>query len=108
MMENKNQKGAKPTPKKGPNKGTPKKQFNFYWIYAIIGILLIGLPMFQMGGGERKTTWDKFVTDMLQTGEVDRLIIVTTGTESRAEIYIKPDALSQDKYKGVKETAKVD
>jgi cell division protease FtsH len=88
---------------KGNNKGGQKKPFNFYWIYAIIGVVLIGLQLFQFEGGLRKTTWEKFVNDMLKTGEVARLVVVTTGNESRAEIFIKPEALQQEKYKEVRD-----
>ena len=44
-MENKNKKGAAPTaPKKEEllKRPDPKKQFNFYWIYGIMGVLLLG------------------------------------------------------------------
>ncbi len=100
-MENKNKNGA-PSPKKGsPKKKGPKKQFNFYWIYGIIGALLLGLQLFQMGGGEKRTTWNKFANEMLKTNEVDRLLVVTTNGESRVEIFIKPDALTLEKYKAV-------
>lgn len=86
----------------GGSKKNPKKQFNFYWIYAIIGVLLIGTQLFQLGGGEKKTTWDKFVNEMLKTNEVNRLVVVTMGNEHKAEIFIKPEALQQDKYKDVR------
>ena len=103
-MEKKNTRGGNSSPNKGnPKKGAPKKQFNFYWIYGIIGVLLLGLQLFNMGGGEKKTTWDKFVNEMLKTNEVEKLVVVTTGTESRAEIFIKSEALQQDKYKDVKD-----
>lgn len=89
-----------PTPK---GSGGPKKSFNFYWIYAVIGVMLIGLNLFSLGGGEKKVTWSTFVEDMLKTGEVSRLIVATTGNESMAEIYIKPEALQQEKYKDVRQ-----
>ena len=91
--------GSKPT----GSKGNPKKPFNFYWIYAIIGIVLIGINLFQYNSTERKTTWDKFVNEMLKTNEVQRLVVVTTGNESKVEIFIKPDALQQEKYKAIRE-----
>ena len=87
----------------GKNPKGPKKSFNFYWIYAIIGALLIGLNLFSLGGGEKKVTWSTFVEDMLKPGEVERLVVVTTGNESMAEIYIKQNALQQEKHKGVRE-----
>ena len=89
-------------PSSGGNKG-PKKSFNFYWIYAIIGVILIGLNLFNFSGGERKVTWNRFVDEMLKTGEVERLIVVTTGNDSRVEIFIKQDALQQEKYKAVRD-----
>jgi cell division protease FtsH len=101
-MENKNKKGA-PSPQKGSPKKGPKKQFNFYWIYGIIGALLLGLQLFQMGGGEKRTTWNKFANEMLKPDEVERLLVVTTNGESRVEIFIKPDALELEKYKAVRE-----
>ena len=101
-MENKDKKGA-PSPQKGSPKKGPKKQFNFYWIYGIIGALLLGLQLFQMGGGEKRTIWNKFVNEMLKPDEVERLLIVTTNGESRVEIFIKPEALELEKYKAVRE-----
>ena len=101
-MENKKNTGA-PTPKNGSPKKEPKKQFNFYWIYGIIGALLLGLQLFQMGGGEKRTTWNKFANEMLKTNEVDRLLVVSTNGESRVEIFIKSDALELEKYDAVRE-----
>lgn len=102
---NKNQKGAKQSfqkkPVQGANKGGSKKPFNFYWIYAIIGIIIIGLQLFQFGNGAQKVTWEKFVNEMLKPGEVSRLIVVTEGTESKVEVFIKPTALKQAKHKKV-------
>jgi cell division protease FtsH len=89
---------------KGPNgPNGPKKTFNFYWIYAVIGVLLIGLNLFSLGGGEKKVTWGRFVDDMLKTGEVERVVVVTTGNEAMAEIYINQEALKQEKYKEVRQ-----
>lgn len=105
-MSDTNNTSGRPTNPKGAGSnpsGKPKKTFNFYWIYAIIGVVLIGLNLFSLGGGERKTTWDRFVNDMLKTGEVERVVVVTMGEDARAEIYIKPDALQQEKYKAVQD-----
>ena len=71
MADNKKQSGYKK--ESSGNKKGPKKQFNFYWIYAIIGVLLIGTQLFQFGGSEKKTTWNTFVNEMLKTNEVDRV-----------------------------------
>lgn len=102
-MAEKNQRPQNPgkSPKGNPKK--PKKQFNFYWLYAIVGLLLIGTHLFQLGGGEQKTTWSKFENEMLKTNDVSRLIVVTMGNESRAEIFIKPESLQQEKFKEVRD-----
>jgi len=86
-------------PQKNNKENPNKKPFNFYWIYAIIGVLIIGLQIFSAGSGAQKVSWDRFVNEMLKTGEVDRLVVVTEGNEKRAEIFIKPSALKQDKHK---------
>lgn len=102
-MEKKNTKGAKSAPKKGgPKKPNPKKQFNFYWIYGIIGVVLFGLLMLQDQGNARKTSWDKFVSEMLKSNDVEQLVVVSSGTDVRAEIYIKQESLTKDKFKAVK------
>lgn len=108
MSENqKNTKNTVPpkgkSPQKPSGKGGQKKQFNFYWIYAIIGVILIGLQLFTFDAGVKKTTWEKFVNTMLKTGDVSRVVVVTTGTETKAEIYIKKEALQQEKYRDVKD-----
>lgn len=98
-----NKKGQAGSNKKpGQNKNnneSPKKPFNFYWIYAIIVVVILGLQLFNMGDAAQKVSWNRFVNEMLKTGEVERLVVVTEGTEKRAEIYIKPTALNQEKHK---------
>lgn len=82
--------------KKPPN--TPKFSFNFYWIYAIIILVLVITQVFQWGGTERKTTYDNFERNMLVTKDVDRIVV----TNEVAHIYIKRDKLKEDKYKDIR------
>lgn len=78
----------------------PKKTFNYYWIYAIIGLLLLGLNLFNFNSSSQKTTWKNFA-EMIQSGEVARVIVITN--EMIAEIYIKEEALaSNEKYQKIK------
>lgn len=37
-----------------PQKGNQNKPFNFYWIYAIVGLVLISLNLFSFSGGTKK------------------------------------------------------
>ncbi len=78
--------------------GPPRFNFNFYWIYGIIIVILILTQLFQWGGTERKTTFDKFERNMLMTKDVDRIVV----TNDVAHIYIKPERLKEDKYKDVR------
>jgi cell division protease FtsH len=38
----------------------PKKSMNFYWVYAVIGAILIGMLMFQNGGPGKEVSYTKF------------------------------------------------
>ncbi len=92
MKENKNS-----TPNNGKQ---PKKQFNFYWIYVTVGVLLIALNLLNYSSGAKKVTWERFVNEMLKEKEISRLIVVNN--ELKVEIFLTPDALKQDKYKDIK------
>ncbi|CAG0977980.1 cell division protease FtsH [Flavobacteriales bacterium] len=83
-----------------PQKGNQNKPFNFYWIYAIVGLVLISLNLFSFSGGTKKTTWNTFVNEMVKKGDVSRVVVVTN--EMIAEIYIKPEKLSDEKYRDVR------
>lgn len=78
----------------------PKKTFNYYWIYAIIGLVLLGLNLFNFNSSSQKITWKNFA-EMIQSGEVARVIVITN--EMIAEIYIKEEALANnEKYQKIK------
>src|SRR5690554_3195648 len=103
MSKNQKQSQNPANNKSGGGKKNPKQPFNYYWLYAIIVIALISLNLFNFSGGERKTTWDKFVNEMLKTNEIERIVVVTEADQSKAEIYIKKEALQQEKYKNVRD-----
>ena len=87
------------------NKPTPQKKFNFYWIYAVIAAVLIAFMYFPFEGNpvELKDI-KKFNTEMLQKGDVNRIVIVN---DDYAEIYIKEDRLTNEPYKKDKVPKKV-
>jgi cell division protease FtsH len=58
---------------KKPNKN-PKGKFNFYWIYAIIGIVLIALNLFSFSGGNVEITYNEF-KGLVEQGYVKKVII---------------------------------
>ncbi|MDX5325665.1 MAG: ATP-dependent zinc metalloprotease FtsH [Bacteroidota bacterium] len=82
---------------KRPKDNKPK--FNFYWIYAAIFLVFIGMQLLSnVQTASENTSYGEFST-MLENQDVDRVKIIN---EKEVYIYIKPDALkNNDKYKDV-------
>ncbi len=81
--------------KKGFHGGGPgqKKKFSFYWIYAALAIVFIGMQFWNWDGGSTKEiTWNKFVTFM-QKHQVEKVLVVN---KEKAQIFIKQEALASD------------
>jgi len=88
-MRDRFRKGA-PAPKGGG--------FNFYWIYAIIIVILILITYYDnagVNGHARKTTEAEFYQNMLAKGDVAAITVVN---EKTAEVYIKPDSLARHAF----------
>ncbi|MBL0343424.1 MAG: ATP-dependent zinc metalloprotease FtsH [Bacteroidetes bacterium] len=81
-----------------PKPGGSKFNFNFYWIYAILFVVIIAIQFLGVGNKPREITWMQFETEMLKENEVAKLEVIN---KERVNIYIKKDKLSQDKYKPV-------
>jgi ATP-dependent metalloprotease FtsH len=60
------------------NKASNKKpvpsqnKFNFYWIYGIVGVMLLGLILLNTDGGGEKISFSKF-KELVETKQVDRV-----------------------------------
>jgi AFG3 family protein len=96
--ENKDDKQKPGGGKKFPAPKSPKFNFNFYWIYGIIIVVLIVSQLLQLGGGEHETTQESFTQNMLLAHDVEKIEVIN----STAHIYIKQDRLKDDKYKDVR------
>jgi len=83
------------------NKTPKKSKFNFYWIYAIAIILILGSQMFTMSGSVKEVSMPKFLKELLPSGDVEKVVVVN---EDAAEVYLKKDALEKEKYKNVGKT----
>jgi cell division protease FtsH len=92
LPEEKQNKNRKP---KGPN--LPK--FNFYWIYGIVAVAFLAIQ-FMPHDVAIKTTWFDVKNDMLLGHDVQKITVVN---KERAEIYLKKEALKNEKYKGLKD-----
>ncbi len=74
----------------------PPRKFNFYWIYGLIAIVLIGIQFFDWDGSPSDLKdIKKLNSEMLQKGHVEKIVIVNN---EFAEIYIKPDSLNLEPY----------
>ncbi len=93
-QENKGNNRPNVNPKKP---GNQKKPFNFYWIYGIIGAIIIGVQLFSFSG-LTETQLPAF-RDMVERGDVQNIDIVN---KEFVEITIKQDRLSNDAYSDVK------
>ena len=98
-MANINSDDLKPQDENKPNSRKPNlPKFNFYWIYGIIAIVMIGL-YFMPRDFAKKTTWSDVRNNMVLTHDIDKIIVVN---KEKAEVYIKKASLNNSKYKDVK------
>ncbi len=78
---------------KGNKSGKP--QFNIYWIYGLIALLIFMLQFLNFGNNPKETNWGQLKNVMLQNNDVEKIIIVNG---KKAEIYIKSDRLQSGRY----------
>ncbi|MCC6252930.1 MAG: ATP-dependent zinc metalloprotease FtsH [Bacteroidia bacterium] len=76
----------------------PKNGFNFYWIYVVIVVIVLGLNFVDFNASSREIDFRKFENTMLKSGDVDKLIVVN---KEICEVYIKPSSLNKPEYKDV-------
>ncbi len=72
-------------------------KFNFYWIYAILALIFLGIQFMDFGGSTKQTNW-KELQQMLKDKDIQKIVLVN---KEVAEIYIEPDKLKEEKYKDV-------
>jgi cell division protease FtsH len=80
-------------PQNSQQKGTPNKpKFNFYWIYALLAIVFIGLQIMNWDTGA-ETTDKGTLLKMLREQDIEKIDLVN---KEIAEIYLKAE--SKGKY----------
>ena len=72
----------------------PKKPFNFYWIYAIIGVVLISLNLFNFNGNMTGISLPEF-EEMVKEGDVERVVIYN---KQLAEVFLTKEALQEEEH----------
>ena len=72
----------------------PKKPFNFYWVYAIIGVILIFIQLFNWSNPLLEMKHHEFEA-MVEEGVVKQVVVVN---EKVAEVYLNEKGLADEKY----------
>lgn len=84
--------------KKNPKKGGGSN-FNFYWIYAIIAVVLISINLLNFNANTVSITSSE-VERLLKSGDVSKIIVYNVdGNAKSGEIFIKKDSLSNKDHK---------
>jgi cell division protease FtsH len=95
--------------KKQVKKPTGKKiipkapKFNIMWIYAVVILAIIVIQFFMSSNNAKLVSYQKFETQMLNADDVEKLVAYKQEDLVVAEVYIKKDKLSADKYKELKD-----
>ncbi len=80
-----------------------KPGFNFYWIYAILAVVFIGLQFFNWGSTAEEISQMRFENEMLTWSEEDGSDIAQLKiiNKEEVEVFIKEDRLDKSKYEDV-------
>ena len=79
------------------NGGGNKPSMNFYWIYGVIGVMLLAMLMLNTSEGGREIQWTEF-KQKIEDGQVKRLVF----DGQRASVYLK-DEVRQSLEEGQEE-----
>ncbi|CAM3873697.1 ATP-dependent zinc metalloprotease FtsH [Mucilaginibacter galii] len=105
-MKDNNSKSDKPKFRRVPNrKITPKPpRFNFMWLYAVVILALLVVPYILGGSNATEVSFQRFESQMLKAGDVEKLVAYKDGDRVIAEVYIKKDSLkAKPQYKDIKD-----
>ncbi len=84
----------------GKQKGGKKPGFNFYWIYAILAVIFIGIQFLNWGGSAVEISQMRFENEMLlwdeETGtDIEKMKVIN---QEIVEVFIREDRLYKEKY----------
>ncbi len=100
MKKNNNNKGFnnKQKPNMPPNSSGKKPGAPNTWLYVILFGLFLAFAFMDFGSKVQEIDRKKFETEILPSGDLEKIVVVN---KEKVEVYLKPDALSKDKYKDV-------
>lgn len=73
-------------------------KFNIMWLYAIIILALLTVPMIMNNGSGKQISAQRFQSQMLKNHDVDHVIAYKDGDLVVAEVYLKKEALNKSEY----------
>ena len=82
-----------------PKPSTPKFNFNFYWLYGLVIIVILAINFMDWGNQPHLSNWQEFETKFLKSGDVDHVEVVN---KERVFVYIKKDKLNKEEYKTIR------
>ncbi len=88
--KNTKNKGGFPPSLTPGKKGKPK--FSFYWIYAILAVVFIGIQYFNYTSPVKEIFWPQ-LEEMLGKQDVEKIVVIN---KEKAEIFIKKEKLETD------------
>ena len=98
-MENKNKNGNGNG--NGNGKGPKKVNFNSYWIYGIIILVLIAIQMITAMSIQTKTISQRQFEDIAMDGDVKKVEVIN---KSLVNIYLKDEVLDEGKYPDIEKS----
>lgn len=77
-------------------------KFNMMWVYLAVVLGFFALNYVYSGSGPKKTTYENFEKNMLQKGDVQKLVAYKSNDLLVVEVFIKPDRIKEnDTYKDI-------
>jgi cell division protease FtsH len=74
--------------------GKSPKRFNPYWFYALLGLMIVVIYIFNNGDGPVETQWDEVRKTMLPEGDVEKITgVLSNGKFAKVEVELKQDRL---------------
>ena len=81
--------------------GDKKPKFNFYWVYGLIALILLGLQFLGSESNSKKSNWKELETALVE-GDVKKLTAFRQEEIVYLEVALQPESLKKEKYKDIK------
>lgn len=101
MKEKKSQESREYKIKSGKKLVPKPPRFNIMWLYVAIILGLFAVQYLFNSSSITPVSYQKFETEMLRTGDVEKVVAYKNNDVVVAEVYIKKDRLKDPKFKDV-------